>query len=195
MTKVSTPQSKGQAKAEPKKEAKAAAKPAPAAAAKPPAPAADAGTWLKNKAAPAAKASPKQEAFQAAKPGDPRPGTARTTSAPEVPIPTSGVGKLLNDAQPPGTYFKLKQRESGRQGGDEAPDAELAAAVEEAARLLAEVGGVEGVAPGENDAHQPVVVIQAGKGFTQTSLSRIPERVGRFATLLALPYELLPLRK
>ncbi|MGQ0508672.1 MAG: hypothetical protein ACT4TC_25510 [Myxococcaceae bacterium] len=98
----------------------------------------------------------------------------------------------LNNAQDPGVYFK----EKGSNGGaEEVEDPELAEAVAEAKLKLADVKGVERVAPGEDEDRQPVVLVIATRGFTQGSLAQVPEKVRRFATLLAVPYDLLPLRR
>ncbi len=100
----------------------------------------------------------------------------------------------LNNAQEPGVFFK-ELPQGGGGGAEEEEDPELAEAVREAARLLREVKGVQRVGPGQNDEGSKVVLVVADRGFTDASLRSVPERVHRFATLLAIPYELLPLRR
>lgn len=98
---------------------------------------------------------------------------------------------LLHSAQEAGVFFN----EDGSNPGAEQVDPELAAAVQEAGRLLAEVRGVLRVGPGTNDAGEKVIVVVADRGFGEGSLRQVPPLVHRFATLLALPYDLLPLRR
>ncbi len=122
--------------------------------------------------------------------------TQRLPPAPSLPQPRANLGGALgalHQAKDPGVYFKEHGPGSGQAEEDEDP--ELAAAVEETIRLLFGVRGIHRVGPGESQAGVPVVVIAAGRGFSQASLSVIPPRVHRFDTVLALPYELLPLRR
>ncbi len=118
-------------------------------------------------------------------------------AAPPPPSPRPGKApdamSLLNAAQQAGVFFEEDSRRDGH--SEEKDDPELGAAVEEAIRLLFGVAGVHRVGPGRNETGEPVVVVVAGRGFGEASLKRVPERVHRFATLLALPYELLPLRR
>ena len=79
--------------------------------------------------------------------------------------------------------------------GTAVEEANLTVNVSTLRKLLADVKGVERIALGENEDRARVVVVVAGRGFTQGSLSRIPERVRAFGTLLAVPYDLLPLRR
>ena len=74
-------------------------------------------------------------------------------------------------------------------------DPALAETVEEASRLLFGLAGSHRVRPGRDPEGQPVVLIVPARGFGAVSLARIPEQVHRFRTLLALPYDLLPLRQ
>jgi len=110
-----------------------------------------------------------------------------------LPVPRGGVLAALHEAQDPGVYFQDHSRKEDHR--EEAEDPELAAAVEDTIRLLFGVRGIHHVAPGENQAHEPVVLIAADRGFTEGSLAAIPEKVGRFPTLVVVPYELLPLRR
>ena len=113
---------------------------------------------------------------------------------PSVPggKPRSGVLELLDEAEAPGVFFR--EREGNGQAGDE-EDSELDLAVEEAIQLLFGVRGIHHIGPGEDVEGNPVVLISANTGFGQSSLDRIPPTVRGFKTLLALPYELLPLRR
>lgn len=98
----------------------------------------------------------------------------------------------LNEAKPPGVYFREEENDSGR---EESGDPELDAAVEEAIQLLFGVAGIHHIGPGQNEQGERVVVVAAARGFNESSLARVPAKVRGFATLLALPFELLPLRR
>jgi len=119
------------------------------------------------------------------------PPTLPDTTA--LPAPKTGALAALHDAKEPGVYFRDHSQRGA--GDDSSEDPELAAAVEEAIRLLFGVRGIHHIAPGENQAHEPVVLIQADRGFTEAALQQVPEKVHRFPTLVVVPYELLPLRK
>lgn len=106
--------------------------------------------------------------------------------------PEGSALAALNDAQPPGVYFR---EEENSDPGAEASDPELEAAVEEAISLLFGVPGIHHIGPGTNDVKEPVVVIAVARGFSESSLAKIPATVHRFKTLLAIPFELLPLRR
>lgn len=98
--------------------------------------------------------------------------------------------QLLHQAQDKGVYFK----EDGM-GSGEREDPELAAAVEEAIRLLFGVRGILRVGPGKNMENEPVVVVVATQGFGEAAMKVVPPSVHRFPTLLAIPFDLLPLKK
>jgi hypothetical protein len=101
--------------------------------------------------------------------------------------------ELLNTAQPQGVLFK---EESGREGYDESKeDPELRAAVEEMIQKLFGVKGILRVGAGRNMEDEAVVVVAVGTGFGEASLNAVPERIRKFPTLLALPYDILPLKK
>jgi hypothetical protein len=117
--------------------------------------------------------------------------TLKQTDAPAAPAP--GAFSALKEAKEAGVYFRDQSREEGHREEDEDP--ELAAAVEEAIRLLFGVRGIHHVGPGLDEAGQPVVLIVADAGFGEASLRAVPAKVRRFDTLLALPYDLLPLRR
>jgi len=100
----------------------------------------------------------------------------------------------LDKAQDPGVYFvDDSARENHRE--EEEEDPELREAVEECIRLLFGVTGIHHVGPGRNDKGEPVIVVAAATGFTQESMKAVPERVHRFDTLVALPFDLVPLRR
>ncbi len=152
-----------------------------------PAEAPKSSSWVQTKAS-ARAGTPKTLDFQAVK-RDARP---KAPAAP--PAPVTGLGKLLQDAQEPGKYFRRRNKRGGGAKPGEAPDdGDLSAAVDEARRLLAGVKGIEQIGPGENEAGEPVVLIAAARGFTEASMRAVPWHVGRFATLVAVPFELLPL--
>lgn len=98
----------------------------------------------------------------------------------------------LNEAKPPGVYFREDENSPDAAAAE---DPELEAAVEEAIRLLFGVAGIHHIGPGKNELGEPVVVIACARGFSESSLARVPESVHRFPTLLAIPFELLPLRR
>ncbi|MBK7865263.1 MAG: hypothetical protein IPJ65_43020 [Archangiaceae bacterium] len=100
---------------------------------------------------------------------------------------------LLNQAQPHGVFFKEDYEREGH--SEEQEDPELRAAVEECIRLMFGVRGIVRVGSGRNQADEPVVVIVVGQGFGETSMRAVPEKVHRFSTLLALPFDVLPLKK
>lgn len=100
---------------------------------------------------------------------------------------------LLHQAQDKGVYFKEDDLAQG--AAAEAEDPELAAAVEEAIRLLFGVRGILRVGPGKNMENEPVVVVVATQGFGEAALKTVPQQIHRFPTLLAIPFDLLPLKK
>jgi hypothetical protein len=100
---------------------------------------------------------------------------------------------LLREAKDRGVLFKEDWDREGH--SEDQDDPELAAAVEEVISRLFGKAGILRVGPGRNDKDEPVVVVVATHGFSEASLAAIPERVGRFFTLLALSFELLPLRR
>ncbi len=100
---------------------------------------------------------------------------------------------LLKEAKEQGVLFREDWQREGH--SEDQDDPELAAAVEEAIRLLFGVRGVLRVGPGRDEAEQPVVVVVATHGFTDASLAAVPEKVHRFPTMLALSFDLLPLKR
>jgi hypothetical protein len=100
---------------------------------------------------------------------------------------------LLNAAQPHGFFFLEDFEREGY--SEEQEDPELRAAIEECIQLLFGVKGIIRVGPGRNQADEPVIVIVVGQGFGEGSLRAVPEKVHRFTTLLAVPFDVLPLKK
>lgn len=120
----------------------------------------------------------------------------RLPSPPPLPPSRHRPGsamEALDNAQEPGVFFREEEREGAR--GDELEDEALAAAVEEAIRLLFGVRGIHRISAGRNQAGQKVVLICVSRGFDDQSLGAIPAAVLGFPTLVALPYDLLPLRR
>lgn len=123
----------------------------------------------------------------------PEPPPQRRPRSRKSRHPAGSVMAALDEAEEPGVYFREERRQGKRP--DEIEDPELAAAVEEAIRLLFGVPGIFRIGAGRNEQAEPVVLIHAGRGFTERSMAAVPDRVHRFRTLVAVPYELLPLRR
>ncbi|MBL8953952.1 MAG: hypothetical protein JNK82_24460 [Myxococcaceae bacterium] len=100
---------------------------------------------------------------------------------------------LLNQAEPHGVFFKEDSEREGHSEDQEDP--ELRAAVEEAIRVMFGVRGIMRIGPGRNQADEPVIVIVTGQGFGEAQMAKVPERVHRFTTVTALPFDVLPLKK
>jgi hypothetical protein len=101
---------------------------------------------------------------------------------------------LLQRAEPAGVLFK--ENDSGNAFEAPAPeDPELAKAIEELVSKLFGVKGILRVGGGRNKDDEPVVVVAVGNGFGEASLKAVPEKAGKFSTLIALPYDILPLKK
>lgn len=100
---------------------------------------------------------------------------------------------LLRDAKPAGELFVEDALADGHSEDQEDP--ELAAAVEECIAKCFGVRGILRIGPGHNDKLEPVIVVSVTQGFTEASFAAVPQKVHRFATLVAIPFELLPLKK
>lgn len=100
---------------------------------------------------------------------------------------------LLKDARDQGSFFVEHQLAESH--GGEGIDPELVAAVEECKAQCAELKGIMRIGPGKNDAQESVILIITTQGFSEASLARVPAQVGRFATMLVIPFELLPLKR
>jgi hypothetical protein len=100
---------------------------------------------------------------------------------------------LLKDAREQGVLFI--EDAMGDAPGQGQPDSDLAAAVEECIRLCVGTHGILRIGPGRDDKQEPIIVVSATHGFSDASLAKVPEKVHRFATVIAIPFELLPLRR
>lgn len=98
---------------------------------------------------------------------------------------------VLHAAQDPGVYFK----EEGHNGPAETGNPELTAAIEEAIRLLFGVRGILRVSGGFNQAAEPAIIIVVTQGFGEASMKLVPPKVHKFETILAVPYDMLPLKR
>jgi len=142
----------------------------------------------------------------------PQPAPPRTTSSSYNNLAPVGAlqKKVLDGAparteRPPDAFALLREaKERGvlftedatREGHtEEQDDPELAAAVEEAITLLFGVRGILRIGPGRDDKGGPVIVIVTSQGFGEAALAKVPEKVHRFPTLVAIPFDLLPLRR
>lgn len=100
---------------------------------------------------------------------------------------------LLKDAREKGVLFVEDALADGHSEDQEDP--ELAAAVEECIRLCFGVRGILRIGPGHNDKNEPIIVVATTHGFSDASLAKVPEQVHRFPTLIAIPFDLLPLKR
>lgn len=127
------------------------------------------------------------------------------TAAPVNAVQNKLAGQLARTDRPPDAFALLREaKERGvlfkedweREGhSEDQDDPELAAAVEEVISRLFGKAGILRVGPGRNEQEEQVVVVVATQGFSEASLSAIPEKAGRFPTMLALSFDLLPLRR
>jgi hypothetical protein len=203
VTKIAPPQTPEQPPArEEKKPAKGGKASAPAAApattqaaapAAAPAQSREDRSWSAHKPA---EVAPPKTAFEAVKSATEQKDRGRAPPSQVVPLAGDSPGALsaMHQAREPGVFFEehAHQGGEGRPGGE---DPELEAAVEEAIRLLFGVRGIHRISPGVNEAKEPVVLIVANRGFSEKSMQAVPPRVRNFPTLVALPYDLLPLRR
>lgn len=100
---------------------------------------------------------------------------------------------LLKDAREKGVLFVEDSLAEGH--SEEQEDPELADAVEECIRLCFGVRGILRIGPGHNDKNEPIIVVATTNGFSEASLGVVPPKVHRFNTLIAIPFELLPLKR
>ena len=123
------------------------------------------------------------------------PVQGATPAAPAAPAPRPSrppdAFAVLHAAQDPGVFFK----EEGHNGPAEQGNPELSAAIEEAIRLLFGVRGILRVSGGFNKDDEPAIIVVATQGFGESSMKLIPPRVHRFETILAVPYDMLPLKR
>lgn len=100
---------------------------------------------------------------------------------------------LLKEARERGILFVEDALADGH--SEDRDDPELAAAVEACIAQCFGVRGIMRIGPGRNDKHEPIIVVATTHGFTDASLAKVPEKVHRFATLIAIPFDLLPLKR
>jgi len=112
-------------------------------------------------------------------------------AAPAKPARPPDAFSVLHAAQEPGVYFK----EEGSHGRAEQQDPELSAAIEEAIRLLFGVRGILRVSGGFDQEQKPAIIVVATQGFGEASMKLVPPKVHRFETILAVPYDMLPLKR
>ncbi|QRN96833.1 hypothetical protein JRI60_48980 [Archangium violaceum] len=123
--------------------------------------------------------------------------TAPKGSTPAAPVrspspPRVDARLVLGTGKPAGTY--LREHPPAPQGAS-AGDSALMGAVAEAHQLLANVKGIERIGTGVNKAGEHVVVIVPKHGFSMESLRAVPEKVQGINTVVAIPFDLLPLRR
>ncbi len=114
-------------------------------------------------------------------------------------------GQSANNERPPDAFALLKEaRDKGllfvedalKDGhSEDQDDPEHAAAVEECIRQCFGLRGILRIGPGHNDKDEPIIVVATTQGFSDASLAKVPEKVHRFATLIAIPFDLLPLKR
>jgi hypothetical protein len=114
---------------------------------------------------------------------------------------------FLHNAKPPGSFFTEvnddddatdPRGEGGQQQDDtgEGSDPEaLRQAVEDLLEQLKDVPGIARVRAGRDEEDRPIVLVVAERGFTQGSLRMVPEKIQQFQTVLAVPYDILPLKR
>ncbi len=133
-----------------------------------------------------------------------RTNVSQTKLSSVGPLPTTLTGQsatefipdafaLLKTAKDKGQLFV--EDEPDEHAPDDHEDTELADAVEECIRLCFGLRGVLRIGPGRDDANQRIIVVTTGHGFSDVSLSKVPPSVHRFKTLIAIPFDLLPLKR
>ena len=110
--------------------------------------------------------------------------------------PKGTLYELLENAREPGVLYQEDDEDRGSRGeAVEEENPELMEAVEECIQRLFGVRGIHHIGPGKNEQGEPVIVIAAGQGFGEESMRRVPDQVRGFKTLLALPFDVLPLKR
>jgi hypothetical protein len=100
---------------------------------------------------------------------------------------------LLKEAREKGVLFVEDALAEGH--SEDHDDPEHAAAVEECIALCFGVRGILRIGPGHNDKNEKIIVVATTHGFSDASLAKVPEKVHRFPTLIAIPFDLLPLKR
>ena len=101
--------------------------------------------------------------------------------------------KLLKEAKDKGELFTEDALRDGHSEDQEDPA--LAEAVEECIRLCFGLRGILRIGPGKNEKAEPIIVVAITQGFTDVSLAKVPSAVNGFPTLVAIPFDLLPLKR
>lgn len=112
--------------------------------------------------------------------------------------PKGTLYELLENAKEPGVLFKEDDDEGNAGEGaeeEEEEDPALMEAVEECIQRLFGVRGIHHIGPGTNDQGEKVIVISTTQGFGEESMRRVPAEVRGYKTLVALPFDLLPLKR
>lgn len=100
---------------------------------------------------------------------------------------------LLKEAKDKGVLFTEDALRDGH--SEDQDDPALADAVEECIRQCFGLRGILRIGPGRNDRQEPIIVVAITQGFTDANLGRVPAAVNGFPTLLAIPFDMLPLRR
>lgn len=109
--------------------------------------------------------------------------------------PKGTLYELLENAKEPGVLYTEDDEGGGGDDEQEEEDPELMEAVEECIQRLFGVRGIHHIGPGTNDAGEKVIIIATSQGFGEESMRRVPSEVRGFKTLVALPFDLLPLKR
>ncbi|MFT3709725.1 MAG: hypothetical protein QM817_19020 [Archangium sp.] len=100
---------------------------------------------------------------------------------------------LLREAKEKGVLFVEDALAEGH--SEEQEDPIHRAAVEECIRVCFGLRGILRIGPGHNDKNEKIIVVATTHGFTDASLAVVPEKVNGFPTLIAIPFDLLPLKR
>jgi hypothetical protein len=129
-----------------------------------------------------------------------RPSQKLAMQPPPMPgaaAPKGTLYELLENAKEPGVLFKEDDDEgnAGEGGEEEEEDPALMEAVEECIQRLFGVRGIHHIGPGTNEAGEKVIIIATTQGFGEESMRRVPAEVRGYKALVALPFDLLPLKR
>ncbi|HYV44633.1 MAG TPA: hypothetical protein VFA20_07200 [Myxococcaceae bacterium] len=108
--------------------------------------------------------------------------------------PKGTLYEMLENAKEPGELYTEDDGGGGDQEQEE-EDPELMEAVDECIQRLFGVRGIHHIGPGTSDAGEKVIIIATTQGFGEESMRRVPAEVRGFKTLVALPFDLLPLKR
>jgi len=109
--------------------------------------------------------------------------------------PKGTLYEMLENAKEPGVLYTEDDEGGGQEQEQEEEDPEMMEAVDECIQRLFGVRGIHHIGPGTNDAGEKVIVIATTQGFGEESMRRVPAEVRGFKTLVALPFDLLPLKR